>query len=259
MVVISEVVRSDSNLHVNKMKSAITAVTKEYRAMQVAPIVMPNFCSFVLFGQDHQFLKLETDDRRFAVFNVYSIYANNSAYFGPLFSDYEDDRVAAAFFQYLISRDLSTVSLSRDRPMTSERKNMVLFNVKPFHSFLAGCLDDLWNEFGLPNYNPTFHTEMIFKVRKTELKDRYLAWYEDRFPSQPKMNFKRAFYSDLTAMCNDWRCEKDGKIVDPIREGVTDGIAVVAFMLDHVKERLQAELSPSVIASYIPFDAMKDK
>lgn len=260
MVVISEVVRADSTQHINKMKSAITATKKEYRAMNTAPVALDNFCAFVLFGQDHQFLKLDSDDRRFAVFNVYSIYANNSRYFEPLLADYQDDRVAAAFYQYLMARDLSDFVLSRDRPMTSERKNMVLFNVKPFMSFLWSSLDCLWEEFGASAYNPSFHKEKTMKIRKTELKDRYKEWYDDRFPSsQGKMAFKRGFYSDLTAVCNDWRCEEDNKIVEPLREGIVDGISVLFVLVDKVKARLDAELSPTAISTYVPFEAVKDK
>ena len=56
--------------------------------------------------------------------------------------DLKDDQVCRAFYEFLKTRDISKVHLSRDRPMTGLRADMIGLNLNPYDAFLKKAVEN---------------------------------------------------------------------------------------------------------------------
>ena len=241
LVVVSEASRNDVKSVMNRLKSFITAPTVSYRPLYMPLMTRGNFASVVIFGQDQQFLQIEGDDRRFAVFSPLAHIANKTEYFKPLIRDYDNPKVARAFYQYLLSHDISGFHASADRPMTTERMSMISFNSKLFRVFLYKCIDTLYHEFTLDN--DTFTTERSFRIQRSMLHTRYQEWADSTYTARAAdFTMKKCFLSDLHAEIGYHQYVDDnGNMVFPIKMSNCSNVKWIKVMIDKVMEKYKKE------------------
>ena len=70
-------------------------------------------------------IKVNQDSRRFVVFEVSSALKGNTEYFNEFTRHIENPHTRYEFYQYLMSRDISSVDWINDRPMTACYSSMV--------------------------------------------------------------------------------------------------------------------------------------
>jgi len=201
LVIISECTRHDTNSQRQKLKSFMTATTVKYRPLYIEEMVRDNYAAVVMFGQDQQFLNLDGDDRRFVVMDSLPIHANDPAYFSKLIPMLERDDVARAFYQHLLSIDVTSFKPSKDRPMTMARTNMVGFSAKPFYVFLKEFIPEFHE---LQNPVGAVATQDTFSVSRMLLFDKYQDFVMTVYPKfKDDLSQKRKFLSEVRTLVND--------------------------------------------------------
>ncbi len=243
MVVVSEVSRNDVKSVINQVKSFITAPVVSYRPLYCPTMKSDNFASVILFGQDQQFLSLEADDRRFAIFTTLAQYANKEDHFKPLHRDYNNPKVARAFYQYLIARDVGEFNACAERPMTTERRSMMLFSIKPFRLFLVKRLDELYEQFN--NDSDDFTTLKTFYIPRRDLRQQFLDWTQESgvFPDRRDDGIQKIFFSDLNALITETAYFDDSSrgYIYPVEIKKVRGVVMVKFMYEELKTKLSKD------------------
>lgn len=112
--------------HADQLKDFITNPTVSYEQKCRDCIVVSNFANLILTSNNANALTVSTDDRRFTLFHCKSVYKGNQAYFSELGSHLERPEVARAYYQYLMSMDLSPypTSFQHKRPITEYYKEV---------------------------------------------------------------------------------------------------------------------------------------
>ena len=120
----------------DKMKTLITEDKITIEVKGVEPFQIDNYANFIL-TTNHKFtVKLEADDRRYAVFACSDRYAQNEVYFNELAGSL-DQECADHFLTYLKDYpDESLVNL-RSIPMTQMKKQMMASSVPVPLKYLA--------------------------------------------------------------------------------------------------------------------------
>ena len=125
------------------LKDRITANTfpreKKGIDMEADAPVYDNYC---FTTNNIGSVKVPRDDRRFMPVEVDGTYKDKKEYFEPLYADLNDDQVCRAFYEFLKNRDISKVHLSRDRPMTELRADMIGLNLNPYDAFLKKAVEN---------------------------------------------------------------------------------------------------------------------
>lgn len=248
LVVVSEVSRNDLKSVMNQMKSFITAPQVTYRPLYCPPMKSDNFAAVILFGQDQQFLQIESDDRRFAVFSTLSQFANQEEHFRPLHRDYQDPKVARAFYQYLMDQDISEFNPVSERPMTQERRSMMQFSIKPFRLFLLKKIDEMYEQYN--EDSATFTTVRSFIIQRRDLRDKFNDWIQESglYSSRDHNSTYKMFFSDLNAIVTEMTVyDSHSKIYTyPINVLKIRGVVVVKFLYETVKDKLQKDYPENV-------------
>jgi hypothetical protein len=244
LVVISECTRGDSNSVRQKVKSFMTAPTVKFRPLYVDDMVRSNYCGVVMFGQDQQFLNLEGDDRRFVVVDALPIHANDPVYFSKLIPMFEDDRVARAFYQYLMERDITGFKISADRPMTMARENMTMFSAKPFYVFL---LDYIAKQDALVNPPGAVVPKLTFHVPRSEMCAEYADFVQINYPKYADdIGQKRKAISEIKTLSNDSIIkDEDDRIYYPFKQVIVRGVQ---------KVKIDTEKMILFLKKYVPDD-----
>jgi hypothetical protein len=248
LVVVSEVSRNDLKSVMNQMKSYITAPQVSYRPLYCPPMKSDNFAAVVLFGQDQQFLQIDSDDRRFAVFSTLSQFANQDEHFRPLHKDYQDPRVARAFYQYLMSQDISDFNPVSERPMTQERRSMMQFSIKPFRLFLLKKIDEMYEQYN--EDSSVFTTIKTFMINRRDLRDRFNDWVQESglYSSREYNSTYKMFFSELNAIVTEMTVyDRESKTYNyPINVIKVRGIVMVKFAYESVKDKLQKDYPENI-------------
>lgn len=248
LVVVSEVSRNDLKSVMNQMKSFITAPQVTYRPLYCPPMKSDNFAAVVLFGQDQQFLQIESDDRRFAVFSTLSQFANQEDHFRPLHKDYQNPEVARAFYQYLLSQDIQDFNPVSERPMTQERRSMMQFSIKPFRLFLLKRIDEMYEQYN--EDSATFTTVKSFVVQRRDLRDKFNDWIQESglYSTRDYNSTYKMFFSDLNAIVTEMTVyDSETKTYTyPINVLKVRGMVVVKFLYEAVKAKLQKDYPENV-------------
>lgn len=250
LVVISEATRpTNSDATWNKLKGIITAPTVEHRPLYVESSQKANYAGFILFGQDQQFVKVEAGDRRWALFECLPVCANNAEYFNRLYAAFNDDRVARAFYQYLMQRDISDFVPSRDRPKTSTSMSMASFSTTPFHAFMKQWVH---NEWRLLNSNFPITQDrsqmgacqrlvLTRTITRGELYDLFKEYVVDNFSKYADdVATRRKFRSECDAMDNDSQVLVGGKLKSIFRHHLRDGIWRVTVYMQELFASLES-------------------
>lgn len=199
----------------------MTSTVIKFRPLYVEESTRSNFCGVVMFGQDQQFLGIEGDDRRFFLVDSSPIKVGNTDYFQNLFQQYEDDRVARAYYQYLLKIDLSQFHTSTSRPETLARRDMVSFSAKPFYIFLQRYIKA--KDFGINVSTKPVVPKLSFWVTPGELFSEYQLAMEELFPKHQDLMEKRKFNSNVRCMIQDSAKDVDGVVVQAMYRSKNGG------------------------------------
>ncbi len=106
--------------HTDQLKDLITNQTLNYEKKGKDTIVVSNLTNLILTSNNANALTVSPDDRRFALFQCSSVHKGDTRYFQELGAELERPEVARAYYQYLMSLDLSAypVSFQHNRPIT---------------------------------------------------------------------------------------------------------------------------------------------
>ena len=134
------------NLHSywDRLKDLITNRTINYEKKNKDPIVLDNLVNLIFTTNNENALKVSPNDRRFAFFRCSNIYLTDQAYKVSFGSYLERKDVARAFYQHLMSRDLSAYpyDFQHSRPITEYYQEAQLAAINPFSRFLSALVND---------------------------------------------------------------------------------------------------------------------
>ena len=106
--------------HSDQLKDFITNPTLNYEKKGKDTIVVSNLANVLLTSNNANALSISPDDRRFALFECSSVHKGDTEYFQALGEHLQRPDVARAYYQYLMSLDLSDypTSFQHKRPVT---------------------------------------------------------------------------------------------------------------------------------------------
>lgn len=179
------------NNNLEKLKNRTTIGTVQYEKKGIDPIVIKNYANFILTTNNDNSIKIPYDDRRFCVFQTTDKYKGDTKYFTDLHNHLAKEEVARAFFEYLKSVDISSISNFQNiRPKTEYYHEMIRLNLTPFHrylSYLSITTDPLISTSQNQGYDPE---EIVAKTGMC-LYNNYIQWCDDR-------NFSKEYKYTIT-------------------------------------------------------------
>jgi hypothetical protein len=105
-------------MNADPFKSFITGERIEYEQKGKQTISLLNCSNYVMTTNNENPVKLDTDDRRYAIIECSKKLVGNIPYFDALRAYVEDDANIGALWKYFVEWDTSTINLARDRPMS---------------------------------------------------------------------------------------------------------------------------------------------
>jgi len=165
--------------HADQLKDFITNPTITYEKKGKDTIVVSNFANLILTSNNANALTVSTDDRRFALFHCNSIHKGNTQYFDQLGAHLARPEVARAYYQYLMSLDLSEypTSFQHKRPVTEYYKETQNNSIPVISRFFSALVNWECTEIPPPCCTPSremykhyvrFHTDGNYKFVMTE-------------------------------------------------------------------------------------------
>lgn len=123
-----------------KVKNLTTRETMDWEIKNVTKITIPSHFNSRWTSNNEHSVNIPPDDRRFCVFQCSSKYKNDTEYMETLIDACKSDRVARAYYQYLLRGDIkykNTQEFQKHRPLTDYYKELVVANLQPFDRFLS--------------------------------------------------------------------------------------------------------------------------
>jgi hypothetical protein len=90
-----------------RLKNLITGSRMQIEAKGLDPVTVDNFTNLVLCTNETNAVKIDNQDRRWAVLETSCAHRNDRAYFLPLVELVEDPSVPPLFYRYLVTLDLA--------------------------------------------------------------------------------------------------------------------------------------------------------
>jgi len=115
------------NAAFDRMKSLITDPFVQIEKKGIEHIQIDNHCNFICTTNHVHTIKLEADDRRYAVFETSGRYAKNYDYFDKLVYVMQDcgEEAGNSFYQYMLNYPESEMVNLRNIPMTKVKQDMI--------------------------------------------------------------------------------------------------------------------------------------
>jgi len=138
--------------HADQLKDFITNPTLNYEKKGKDTIVVSNLANLILTSNNANALTVSADDRRFALFHCSSVHKGNVDYFTQLGEHLERPEVARAYYQYLMSLDLSEypVSFQHKRPITAYYREAQYNSIPIFSRFFSAMVNMEYSEPQIP-------------------------------------------------------------------------------------------------------------
>ena len=92
-----------------KLKNRATVRTIQYKKKGIDPFDIKNYANFILTTNNYNSAVIPFDDTRFVVFEANDKYLHNAKYLTDLHNHLKKEEVSRAFFEYLLSVDLSNI------------------------------------------------------------------------------------------------------------------------------------------------------
>lgn len=128
----------------DKMKGWISATKIRVNPKNLKPLDVHNCARFIFLSNNMTPLKVEPNERRYIIFEASDNFANNKKYFDQYYCYLKDKQRLRAFYDFLMSRDISKVDWVNDRPITEAYTDMV--QIKSHLQFLAESLTELFKD-----------------------------------------------------------------------------------------------------------------
>ncbi len=159
----------------DKIKDLITNQTINYEQKGKDTIELASFANFIFTSNNPKALAVSADDRRFVLFNCSSKYKSNADYFLSLGTHLERPEVIRAFYQHLMSRDLSKYpkSFENSRPITGYYREVQHNCIPVVSRFLSALVNASIPEKQIPARDMykqyvQFHTAGNYRFLLTE-------------------------------------------------------------------------------------------
>ena len=142
LIVIDDFNVGSIKMNSDPFKSYITGETVTYEAKGKMAIPLKNCMNFVLTTNKQDPVKLDADDRRYAILEVSEKLKGNHAYFTKLYRYLENPANIRAVYELLMDIDISKTNFQAERPITElyqEIKNMSVDKEILFLRDKMGC------------------------------------------------------------------------------------------------------------------------
>jgi hypothetical protein len=163
IVVINETSGQDTFKLINTIKNAITRIINKIEYKGMTPYDNTNNIGFIFLTNHKNSLKIDLEDRRFVAIECNNDIANNKIYFDELYKEFENDDVAIAFYNYLMSIECDNFDFTGLRPETEFYKNMQEANIPIVAKFFEEEIYE--NRKSVKTYNDLFGDYMMFLQR----------------------------------------------------------------------------------------------
>ena len=161
--------------HADQLKDLITNPTLNYEKKGKDTIVVANLTNLVLTSNNANSLTVTPDDRRFALFHCSSVHKGDYAYFNKLGKHLARPEVARAYYQYLMSLDLSDypTSFQHNRPITEYYRESQQTSIPVVSRFFSALVNTAYPESPIPARDmykkyEQFHAHGNYKFLITE-------------------------------------------------------------------------------------------
>ena len=159
----------------DKLKDLITNPTVNYEKKGKDSIVLTNLANFIFTSNNANALTVSTDDRRFVLFNCSDKFKGNMPYFLDLGEHLRRPEVIRAFYDFLMSRDLSKYpnSFENNRPITEYYRDVQLNSIPVVSRFFSALVNSNYPEQQITARDiykqyVEFHTSGNYKYLLTE-------------------------------------------------------------------------------------------
>jgi putative DNA primase/helicase len=140
LITLNEASGRDTFLADGCLKDCITRVRETVNEKHIKKYEINACARYMFFSNNDTPLKIELGDRRFQVFECDGEMANNREYFNALVSEMENEEVMRAFYQFLMTRDISKWNAIADRVKTELFTELQQVNVPIIYRFLDDYL-----------------------------------------------------------------------------------------------------------------------
>lgn len=163
-----------------KIKNLVTKETNDLEIKNVTKITIPNYINIRCTTNNENAGNIPPDDRRYCVFLCSSVHKNNAKYMETLIDACKNDRVARAYYQYLLRDECkykNTHEFQKNRPLTEYYKELVIANLQPFDRFLSYlCIYGTYYS----NIPDDFEKPIQLKYTAYEVYEKYKDWLQCR-------------------------------------------------------------------------------
>jgi len=163
-----------------KLKSRITATKTPIEKKGHDKIYDDNYARFIFTSNSNYYIKLESDDRRFFVFQISNLMKGNTEFWNEVYEALDDPETMNQFYTELMSIDLKDFhpKLEKCKPVTSQKKLMSNNSIRPQHRCLYEEITNELNQdidecFKLFNIAKNGNYYFTFTDFKNKLKDYY--------------------------------------------------------------------------------------
>lgn len=180
----------------NKLKSLITdpSQTIEYKGVNTTKN-QTNYCNYMLFTNQNNAVKIETGDRRMAVYKCNDSKAGNQEYFNKLGAILKDQNIANIFTTYLYNMPMDQLVDPRSIPQTKDREEMMNNTLEQPKKFL---LDIKTGEYTL---RKLFEYNWITKQTLYEEFQNWIVLNGEKQGVYSKRKFGSCIKESITNIC----------------------------------------------------------
>lgn len=171
LVIMDETSGKDSFSNSDKIKNIITAEQVAWERKGIDGVNINNCGRYIFFSNNSTPVKIEHSDRRYVVYKCANDVQNNASYMKELMRHFKDDQIVKAFYDFLISRDISNWDSINDRPITRAYQDMQSANIPAMANYLTEQILVFENATQEVRKN-------LMKQSATELFNHFVSWLQ---------------------------------------------------------------------------------
>jgi hypothetical protein len=172
LVIMDETSGKDSFSNSDKIKNIITAESVAWERKGVDGVNINNCGRYIFLSNNATPVKIEQSDRRYQVYKCSNDVQNNAVYFKDLGSHFKDEKIVRSFYDFLMSRDISSWDSINDRPITKAYKDIQSANIPAMANYLVEQIIIFENA-------DEAEKRLMIKQSATELFNHFVSWLKD--------------------------------------------------------------------------------
>jgi hypothetical protein len=149
-------------MNADPFKSFITGERVNYEQKGKQTISLLNCANYIMTTNKYDPVKLDSDDRRYAVLECSSKLVGNKKYFNRLYKYIEDPDNIKAIYDFLCDFDTTKIDLARDRPMSELFTDMKDLSREKEYMFIESIL--------------AFEKTPVFTLKHSVVYPKYRSW-----------------------------------------------------------------------------------